>query len=69
MTVFTKHSISDVWQGSECASVLLTLFFHGSKRDTRELLIYAKLIMVFAPKFSSYSEATHGGTTIRLTKG
>ena len=40
LTIFTKHSILDVWQGSEFISGLLKLLCHDSKRDT--LLIYAK---------------------------
>ena len=35
MTIFTKHFILDVWQGSKCASGLLN-FCHGSKRNIWE---------------------------------
>ena len=59
-TIFAKHSILYVWQSSEYSSGLLKLFWRGFKRDTREHLIYAKLIMVFildlafSPYFDSY---------------
>ena len=71
MTIFAKHSILDVWQGSECASGLSKFFCRDSKRDTRESLIYIKLIMVFTPnlEFSPYSEVIYGITTFKLTKG
>ena len=36
MTVFTKNSILDVWNGSEYVSGLPKLFCCGSKRDTQE---------------------------------
>ena len=36
MTIFGKHFILDVWQGSEYASGLFKLFCRGSKRDTQE---------------------------------
>ena len=36
LTIFTKQSILDVWQGSGYAFGSLKLFFHGFKRDTRE---------------------------------
>ena len=52
MTVFAKHSISDVWQSSEYVSGLLKLFCHSSKRDTQEYLLYIKLIIVFTQNFS-----------------
>ena len=28
MSIFVKYSISDVWQGSKCASVIFSRFFH-----------------------------------------
>ena len=34
------------------------------ERDTRDYLIYAKLIVVYSP----YSEVIHGSTTFKLTK-
>ena len=58
-----------MWQGSECASGLPSLFCHGSKRNTQELLIYAKLIIVFTSEFSPYSEVKQGSATTKLTKG
>ena len=36
LTIFAKHSILDIWQGSEYASGLLKLFSQISKRDTLE---------------------------------
>ena len=32
--IFAKHSILDVWKGSDYASGLLTMLWCGSKRDT-----------------------------------
>ena len=52
LTIFAKHSILDVWQGSEYASGLLKLFCPGFKKDTREYLLYIKLIIVFTQHFS-----------------
>ena len=52
LTIFTKHSLLDVWQSSEYASGLLKLFYPGSKRDTREYLLYIMLIIVFTQNFS-----------------
>ena len=71
MIIFTKYSILDVWHGSEYTSGLLKLFCRGFQRDTRDCLIYAKLIIVFTPnlEFFNYSEVIHGGTTFKLTKG
>ena len=71
MIIFTKHSIFDVWNGSEHISGLFKLFSGGSQRDTRDCLIYAKLIIVFTPnlEFSLYSEVIQGSTTFKLTKG
>ena len=39
--------------------------------DTRDCLIYAKLIIIFTPnlEFSPYPEVIHGSTTFKLTKG
>ena len=70
MFEFKKHSILDVWHGPEYISELLKLFCRGSPRDTRDCLIYAKVIIVFAPKleFSSYSEVIHESTTLKLRK-
>ena len=36
LTISAKHSILDVWQGSDCASGLLKLLCCGSKRDKQE---------------------------------
>ena len=57
LTVFARYSILDVWQGSEYTSEYA--FWRGSKGDTQELLIYAKLIMVFILNlaFSPYSDS------------
>ena len=52
LTIFAKHSNSDVCQGSEYASGLLKLFCSGSKRDASEYLLYIKLIIVFTQIFS-----------------
>ena len=49
LTTFAKHSILGVWQSSENDSGLLKLFRRGSKSDTRECLIFTKLILVFTP--------------------
>ena len=70
LTIFAKHSILNVWQGSEYAFGLLMLFCYGSKRDTQECLIYTKLFIVFTPNsdFSHYSEVIHGSTTFKVTK-
>ena len=59
LTIFANHSILDVWQNSEYTSGLLKLFWRGSKRDTKEHLIYAELIMLFIPNlaFSPYSDS------------
>ena len=43
LTIFAKHSILGVRQGSEYDSRFIKLFCWGSKRDTRECLIFAKL--------------------------
>ena len=47
------------------------LFYCGSQMDTRDCLIYARLIIVFTPNLecSSYSEVIHESTTFKLTKG
>ena len=52
------------------ASGLRKLFCRGYKRDTRERLIYAKLIVVFTPKleFPLNFEVIHGSRTFKLTK-
>ena len=44
---------------------------HGSKRGTREGLIYAKLIIVFICnlEFFPYAEVIHGSTKFKLKKG
>ena len=81
MTIFTKQSILNVWQSSECISGLLKLFCRGSKRDTRERLMYAKLIILFTSNlefpsypfnlkkfWKKYSEVIHGSTTFKLIK-
>ena len=44
---FVKHSILDIWQGSEYAFGLLKLLCRGSKKDTREDWYNARLITVF----------------------
>ena len=59
----------DVWPGSEYASGLFKLFFHSSKRDIWEHLIYAVMIKVFTPNFSPYSKVILGSTTFKLMKG
>ena len=71
MTIFTKHFILIVWQGSAYASGLLKLFCYGSKKDTQECLIYTKLFIVFTPKseFFPYFEVIQGNTTFKVTKG
>ena len=66
--VFAKHSILDVWQGSECASGLLKLFCHGSKKDTQESLTYTK-VFTLNLEFSSYYEVIHGSATFKLARG
>ena len=48
LTILQKNSILDVSQGSEYASGLQELFYHGSKRDTGECW-HAELIIVFTP--------------------
>ena len=70
LTIFAKHSILDVWQGSEYASGLLKLFCYVSKRNTQECLIYAKLNIVFTLNLvsSPYSEVIHESTTFKLLK-
>ena len=55
--------------GSEYASGLFKLFFHSSKRDIWEHLIYAVMIKVFTPNFFPYSKVILGSTTFKLTKG
>ena len=50
---------------------LLRLFYCGSKTDTLECLIYAKLFVVFTPSskhFPPYSEVIHGNTKLKLIK-
>ena len=71
LTIITKHSILDVWQGSEYASGLFKLFCHHSKRDTQESQIYANVMIVWTPnlEFSPYSEVINVGTTFKLRKG
>ena len=47
---FLCSAILNVWQGSKITSGLLKLFYHGSKRDTRESLYMPnKLIIAFTP--------------------
>ena len=69
LTIFTKHAMLDVWQGSDYDSGLLQLFCCDSKRDKWEHLIYAKLIKILTPnlEFSPYSEVIHRSTTFNLT--
>ena len=69
--IFTKHSILDVWHGSEYTSGFLKLFCCVSQRDTRDYLIYAQLIIEFTPnlEFSPYSEFIHGTYNIQADKG
>ena len=57
MIIFIKHSILDVW--------------NGSQRNTWDCLIYAKLIIVFTPNLESspYLDVIHGSTTFKQTKG
>ena len=71
MIIFTQHSILDVWHGSEYTSGVLKCFCCGSQRDTRDCLIYAKLIIVFTPnlEFPPYAEVIHGSTTFKLLEG
>ena len=71
MIIFLKSSILDVSHGPGYTFVLLKLLCRDSQSDTREHLIYAKLIIVFTPnlEFSPYSEVIHGSTTFKLTKG
>ena len=70
MINFRKHSILNIWHGSEYTSGLLKLFWRRSQRNSRDCLIYAKLIIVFTPNlaFFPYSEVIHGSTTFKLTK-
>ena len=58
MIILTKHFIFDVWHGSKYTLDYFGCFVVFSQRDTRERLIYAKLIIVLTPnlKFSPYSE-------------
>ena len=71
MIIFTKHSILNVWHGSEYTSGLPYLFCPGSERDTQDCWLYAKLIIVFTSnlEFSPDSEVIDGSTTFKLTKG
>ena len=67
LTIFAKHSILDVWQGSEYASGLLKLLCRGwiqGKVDIcqTDYSIYLKL------RISPYSEVIHGISTFKLTK-
>ena len=49
---------------------IVKLFCRGSKRDTRERLIYTNLIIVFTPNFWKFSpEVIHGSQTFKVTKG
>ena len=66
MNIFAKHSILDVWEGSEYASGLLKLFCHDSKRQ-RDAGMFD---IVFTPnlKFSPCSEVTQGSTKFKLGK-
>ena len=70
LTFFCKHFILDIWHGSEYTSGLLKLLCCGSKRDTWEHLIYAKLIIVFTLNlaFSLYSEVIHWVTKLKPPK-
>ena len=70
LTLFSKHSIFQNTQFSEYTSGLFKLFCLGSKRDTRECLIHAKLIIIFTPnlEFSPYSEVIHEKATFKLTE-
>ena len=72
MTIFAKHSILDVWQGSEYASGLLKLFRRGSKRDTREGDIYQtnysiqtkNFLLVWSHKWKYNIQANEGLTKV-----
>ena len=68
MTIFAKHSILDVWQGSEYASGLLMLLCHGSDIwkvgiCQTDYSIHSKL------RVFPYSEIIHGSKTFKLMKG
>ena len=67
MTISEKHSILDVWQGSDYSSGLLKLLCHSSrgiheKTDICQTYIRSKL------RTFPYSEVTHGSTTFELKK-
>ena len=53
----------DVLQGSEFASGLLKLHFHGFKRDIQE-----GYSILYKLRNFSYSENIHGNTAFKLTK-
>ena len=73
LTIFTKHSILDIWQGSEYASGLLKLLCRDSKRDTREgwymsnWLNYLHQNKNF-PLFRSHKRKYNNKASERLTK-
>ena len=68
--LFWQNTFLHAWQGSEYIFGLLKLFCCRFKRDTREHLIYAKLIIVFTLNlaFSPCSEVIHRTTKFKLTK-
>ena len=66
MTIFTKHSILDIWQGSKYAFSLLMLLCCGSKRNTQEGCYVPDSLSKL--KIFPYSEVIHGNTKFKLTK-
>ena len=68
LTIFSKHSILDVWEGSEYG--FLKLFCRGSKRDKQDHLIFiGQTGYSIHSDFSPYSKVIHGITIFKLTKG
>ena len=68
LTISAKHSILDVWQGSDYASGLFKLFCCGSKRDTPKNWYMPNIYIRSRLRLFSYSELTHISTTFKLKK-
>ena len=59
MTISVKHSILDVWQGSDYASGLLKLLCCGSKRDTPENWYMPNIYICSKLRIFPYSKVRH----------
>ena len=68
MTISAKHSILDIWQGSDYASGLLKLFCCGSKRDTPENWYMTNIYIRFKLSIFPYSEVAYVSKTFKLKK-